>query len=752
MPGGGSLDPTLVVRAIEESMASYWLALGHASRATIGADSELTWVYSGRPTMNRVVRTRLDEHGADDRIRGLSGHLAGWGADLSWLTTPLSTPADLPDRLKARGFSEAAFLCGMALDLEQAPDLLAAAPEPEGFSVREVAKAGDEVHRHWLQVVRQSFQLPDSAVDALGDPSVGTGMHGPPPWNRYVGYLDGRPVATVTLVVTRLPGGGTVGGLYLVGTLPDAERRGLATALTRRALRAAWERGCRLIVLQATDPARGLYHSLGFREYCRVGIYRKAAPLARLHHAQYRVLRAASRPAALVPLAMLALALVAMLGTAAVSGLFSGGTRAGPIGGGIAAPVAPTAPVATATAVPPTPAPPTPTPTPDPRGSILERRQLAAFSAAQVNQIAPRSYAPGTAPAARYAVEQHLLRFVSTDEKTGDPLEISAHLYVPRLDAPAELPVFVYGAGTTGLDDQCAPTREQPAVRNWGDYQVHMLLYAAQGYISILPDYAGFNDPARLNRYFVAESESRVMLDAARAVFKLYETQPFAGTPAAPATPQQAVFFAGYSVGGHAAFGVRDIVSRYAPGMPIKGVIGHGASNDVTALFRDSPYFAPYVLQSFADYYGAGVVEPGRVLQTRWANTLAQDVVARCIDAMPGYYGTNPSVVYQPAFQDALYNNRLEQGYPALKEVLDRNLTGLASSSIPALVVQGGGDPIVTARSQDAFVSRLCAAGGRVTYITYPGVHHFQTRQVGFRDTHSWMQTISGGGAPRTTC
>ena len=104
--------------------------------------------------------------------------------------------------------------------------------------------------------------------------------------------------------------------------------------------------------------------------------------------------------------------------------------------------------------------------------------------------------------------------------------------------------------------------------------------------------------------------------------------------------------------------------------------------------------------------------------------------------------------------QDAQF----EQTFPGLKEALDRNNTGLAPSSVPALVMQGATDPIVPARTAEIFVSKLCAAsataggGGSVTYISYPGVHHFQARQVGFKDTLAWMQTVMTGGAPRSAC
>jgi dienelactone hydrolase len=405
--------------------------------------------------------------------------------------------------------------------------------------------------------------------------------------------------------------------------------------------------------------------------------------------------------------------------------------------------VTPSLPATTPTVAPsPTPAP---TATPDPRGSLLERGHLATFQREQINQVSARLYPAGTALPARYPVDRYVIRYASTDE-SGAPQEILAQLYVPRLDVPAALPVLVYGAGTTGLGDHCAPSREQPAVRNWGDYLAHMLSYSAQGYIAILPDYAGFNDESRLQRYFIADLESRVLLDAARAVYRFFEGESLL------ATPQRAVFFAGYSQGGHAAFAVRDVASKYAPEVPIRGAIGHGASTDLTALLRDSPYFAPYVLYALADYYGREGVDISRLLQPRWLATLDVDVTTKCIDAMASYYGNDPRQLYQPGFYDALFGGRLEQAFPALHQVLERNNAGLVSSSIPALVIQGTADPIVKLQSQDAFVAKLCAAGGRVTYVKYPNVHHFQTRQVGFKDTLAWMQTVLEGGTPPSVC
>jgi ribosomal protein S18 acetylase RimI-like enzyme len=58
-------------------------------------------------------------------------------------------------------------------------------------------------------------------------------------------------------------------GIYNVGTLPHARRRGLGTALTALHLHHARERGCATASLQATEMAEGVYGAIGFRDLGR---------------------------------------------------------------------------------------------------------------------------------------------------------------------------------------------------------------------------------------------------------------------------------------------------------------------------------------------------------------------------------------------------------------------------------------------------------------------------------------------------
>ena len=84
----------------------------------------------------------------------------------------------------------------------------------------------------------------------------------------FLGRLDGRPVATATLVL-----GGGVAGIYNVMTVPDAQRRGIGALMTVRPLELARARGYHVGILQLSTMGYPLYRRLGFQDYCRIAIY-----------------------------------------------------------------------------------------------------------------------------------------------------------------------------------------------------------------------------------------------------------------------------------------------------------------------------------------------------------------------------------------------------------------------------------------------------------------------------------------------
>jgi len=372
-------------------------------------------------------------------------------------------------------------------------------------------------------------------------------------------------------------------------------------------------------------------------------------------------------------------------------------------------------------------------------GSVLTSESRGTVALADVTPQIGKLYSRSGMPAPKYAVERHRLTVRSTDER-GQAVTVRALLYVPVLRAGVSAPLYVMGPGTTGLADACAPTREDAARDNWGNYEAHMLSYAAQGFAGILPDWANFDDPSQVQPYFVAASEGRIMLDAARAA------RTFLG-----ARLSEGTYLAGFSQGGHAAFSAADLVASYAPELRIRGVIGYAPAMDVMTLFRERPALGPYLAQSYAAYYG---VDPAKIIAPRWLGKLDREAGGMCVTDVYNHYPNDARAIYRPEFEAALKSGSVASLDPHLARLLRRNAPGFnpAGRSIPALVVTGLTDPIVTGDAQLTFMRKSCAFGRAVVQRGYADANHFQARQFGFRDTLTWMRDLEAGLAAPTSC
>jgi dienelactone hydrolase len=374
----------------------------------------------------------------------------------------------------------------------------------------------------------------------------------------------------------------------------------------------------------------------------------------------------------------------------------------------------------------------------DLRGKIVESLESEKYTTEQITIYNKQRLPSSQLISPKYAVDRYLVKFISYDH-LDKPIVITAQYYVPEVNAARDFPLYVFGSGTTGIGDACAPSKEVPEVANWSDYKSHMLAYASQGYIVIFPDYEGFNDLNRIHHYFNAELESNVLLDAARSFYA------FAVDKKLTARPAKEIFLSGYSQGGHAALAAKDMAKTYAPELTISGVIAYAPASNVEALLREAPSLAPYLTYAYADIYGKDVIDPANVLLPKWLVNLEKDVQSVCIDRAYQFYNGGAAGIYQTSFYDALFSNRLGERYPKFKEVLDKNFAGMDKSTVPSILLQGAEDPIVTANTVKGVFGRLCNSGNKVIYKEYPNINHFRIRQVSYLDALAWMKAVQDG-------
>ena len=379
-------------------------------------------------------------------------------------------------------------------------------------------------------------------------------------------------------------------------------------------------------------------------------------------------------------------------------------------------------------------------------GAILKVTQVETLSPAAIDALQPRLFTDVAPPKAKYPVDCFLLQVEST-YLDDTPTPVTVQVFLPRLPDRARRSLYVFAPGSTGLRDACRPSREHIAGIHWGLYRTHVLGHAGQGSIGVLPDYMGFGDPdpKHLQPYMVAVAEGRMLLDVARAMDSFLEKN------AAATVSGTAIFFSGFSQGGHAAFAAADMRARYARDVRIAGIIGYGPSTDIPALFREFPMVAPMAIYSYSKVYGKEIFDPAAILAPRWAKTLEKDVTRQCVGGMQSYYPASPRELFRVEFADALFKGTLETQFPDIFQVLKENSTGLSGHKVPALILEGSDDIVVSPASQEAFARALCRTGCPVTYSLYKGRRH-DTRQIGFAEAREWMDSITRGERPASNC
>jgi acetyl esterase/lipase len=157
------------------------------------------------------------------------------------------------------------------------------------------------------------------------------------------------------------------------------------------------------------------------------------------------------------------------------------------------------------------------------------------------------------------------------------------------------------------------------------------------------------------------------------------------------------------------------------------------------------------VIYTYWSIYGRDRFDPSRILLPRWVETLAKDVTRQCIGGIQEYYPWSPRKLFRPDFADALLGNRLADEYPEIHRILLENSSGLSGHRIPALILQGTDDVVVSMSSQEAFVRKLCRTGCPVQYILFKGSRH-DTRQIGFVEAQRWIERLTLGGKPEPNC
>lgn len=251
--------------AVERDFVAAWWLLAESVDLEREDDGSLRWFHSGLADrhLNPVLSTHLDAGNADEVIDATLAGLRERGAPFIWWVMPSAAPADLAERLAARGLVDDGDWPGYAV----AADALADAPPVDGLEIRRVGSWQDL--DTYLGVFAPILSPSPAFTDLFSRAARRIGLAEDAPEEHFLGVLHGEPVATASLVTA-----GGAAGVYNVTTVEVARGRGIGAAMTVAAVRHGAERGFTLATLQASALGRPVYERLGFTFVCDLLPYR----------------------------------------------------------------------------------------------------------------------------------------------------------------------------------------------------------------------------------------------------------------------------------------------------------------------------------------------------------------------------------------------------------------------------------------------------------------------------------------------
>lgn len=255
-------QPEAVIEAIEGNLVDASAALGRTIEGVVFRGSDVTWVYTGFPSLSRVLLARFPQEEAEDRVAEILSYFKQWDAAVSWVVGPTSWPPKLGEYLHQQGFGPSEHWTGMAMDLSMLP---AQMDRPEGLRIQTVSDPAGL--RAWATLSPDPAEKgadEEGAVNVFAPDNAG----GDARCRYYLAYLDEKPVARC-MSFTR----GEIVGLYWITTRPENRDRGIGAAVGHKALADAKENGTRIAVMPASERGQTLCSRLGFKPYCQFSVY-----------------------------------------------------------------------------------------------------------------------------------------------------------------------------------------------------------------------------------------------------------------------------------------------------------------------------------------------------------------------------------------------------------------------------------------------------------------------------------------------
>lgn len=294
----------------------------------------------------------------------------------------------------------------------------------------------------------------------------------------------------------------------------------------------------------------------------------------------------------------------------------------------------------------------------------------------------------------------------------GDPVAVSGFVIEPASQwrGKGETPTVVFGPGTRGAGDICAPSRSLGLLAAVDPHGPHVNInYEINAYYTasllgmrvVVTDYIGLGT-AGAHTYVLNDEQAHAMLDAARAVVP-------AGHP---------VGFHGYSQGGGAAAAAAEHAATYAPELNVKGTYaGAPPANlkDVMAAVDGSALTGVlgYAIAGYSARYPEFNAEMSHILNDH-GRAFVADTSASCVSETALNWALTDTSTMTTS------GKRLSQASfesPTVLRIFEEQQLGRRTPNAPIMIAGGDNDDIIPNDQVRQLARDYCARGASVDYL-----------------------------------
>ncbi len=306
----------------------------------------------------------------------------------------------------------------------------------------------------------------------------------------------------------------------------------------------------------------------------------------------------------------------------------------------------------------------------------------------------------------------------------GKLVAVSGLVSIPHGTAPkGGWPVISFAHGTTGIADQCAPSRlprdsSYPLLDSW----------IKAGYAVLRTDYEGLGGPGP-HPYLIGRSEGYGVLDIVRAARQLD-----------PALSERLVI-TGHSQGGHAALWAASLARVYTPEVKLRGTVAFAPASHIATEATLLKTVAASSLTPLAAEIIRGIdigypsLHIGSLL-TQSAAKLYPQTLTTCLQGL----GSAQSFGGLPLDQLVVPSANIA---PVIADLV-KNDPGKLKIGAPVLLAQGLADQTVLPAFTQQLSQSLSRVGDVVTLRTYAGATHGSVLQAGQADAAQFLKRRFG--------